>query len=247
MTIIVLIVALQIKEKIISNRLAFILNILCCVSILFSYSSSIVIFCTFLAKCLYDKRVNKINIFKSLLIFLIPISLFSLIIFFLLVIPCTNDITLHSFWFSDNIVLTLKTNNISINFFEKCINYCLINQNSEILNFPLFLFFIIIFLYTFYKEDKFKYYFFICVIIFPVILSLMQLYPFGPERIILYLIPIFYLLIFKSFDIDCFKKYYLFCIPIILFLYVSFRGIYPNYKSLLFQRINYEWGYTKYS
>lgn len=246
-TIIILIVAVFIKNKVISNKPAFCLGILSCISILFSYTSFLIIICLFFAKFLYDKYVNKITDFKPFLIFILTISVFSLIMAFLSIIPIIQDEYLKSFWFFDNFyVQTLTINNMGIKFIEQCINYFLINNVFILIKFPVFLYFLILSLYIYYKEEKFKYFFFISIIILIIFLSLLYIYPFGPSRATLYFIPIFILLIFKSFDIIFLKKPFLYCITIMLFLYNTYTCIYPNYKKLFIEKSEYEWSYTKY-
>jgi len=259
MSIVLLICAIYIKDRNFNLKELFILGILSCICTLFSYTSAIIIAGIFIAKILSQLTQNqKINI-KNCLVYLSPILIYGILLTIFVIIPVKQEGFLDWFWFSHemnqnhNNHIILSPEYFDGKILENITAYIMSGFFNIKYNSYLFFALILTSLLLFYKQNKFLFYFYIAETIVIPILSLIRIYPFGPDRIILYTIPLFYILLLKSFDITCItkgkiKKNLSLLIVFVMFIYLNneYRNIYAGIQYTIRQPRVFESSPPKY-
>lgn len=253
MSIIIFTYAIYIKDKKFSSKELFILGVISCICTLFSYTSAIVIAGIFIAKILYEiSQNNKINI-KGCLIYLSPIFVYTILFIIFVLIPLKQDGFMDYFWFSkefDHIILSTEYYDVKI--WGDTINFIMSGFFGLKYNLYIFFLLILISLLIFYKQNKFLFYFYMAEFPIMLVLSLLKIYPFGPSRVILYAIPLFYILILKAFDIvdinkSKIKKFILLLIVFVLFsLLNNYKDLYSSFQGYINQPRYDEGSASKY-
>ena len=211
-TIIVLFAVFSIKDKKLSNLQMFFLSLFCIFCVFCSYTAGFLIFLYalfFIFKSFKEKTIKRD--LKPFLIFIIPFASVMIWYFFTNCIATINDATLQHYW-------CCKTNNSPLIFYPKTINqielYFLfaITHLSDYIQMQHIIYFILNFLvitafFLLWKFNKEKLYFLFSPFALALFLGICLLYPFAPERVSLYLIPFFFLIIIIPIDEISFKKY----------------------------------------
>jgi len=232
-TTVVLLLAILLKDKKLSKSKLFVLGILSCLIVFFSYTAGFIILCTLIVFCIKNifESKSKQEIkekFKLFLYYMIPFSIIMAIFFFVNCLPAINNEFLQEFW----------NTNISYAYFLPK-KYAQIKEFFQFFTSPfgriypsMFIFVSTIILLT--KKDKF-----LCGILYlPFVLAIalgyFKLYPLSPERLCLYLIPIFILILFKPLDFISLKKKALSLFIILpIFLNINYKKIFTQYVQFL--------------
>jgi len=232
LSIILLIFAIKIKNKEYSCKNAFLLGIATCFISLISYTADIVIAGIFLAKILYDKYTNNKVKIKSYICYSLPVFCYLIYLVIFVIIPLKMEGFFYDYWFSDTYAvetLTIQTysNTIWQNVADVLMTSYPINCNLFILG-ALLLGALVIF----YKTDRFLFYFYITLIPVIILLALLKIYPITPQRVILYLCPLFYILMSKMFDITFYRKKILSLIVFVLFSFlINYNDLYNSFMT----------------
>ena len=149
------------------------------------------------------------------------------IYFFINCLPTMRCENLRNFWLAEYNVLTFFPRN-----FDELKLFVQFMTTPFSRVYPSMILFIITF-FLIIKKDKF-----LCAILYvpfltASILGLLKLYPHSPERVSLYIIPVFILIIFKSTDFINIKNKILSIILICLICSnISYERIYTQYKNI---------------
>jgi hypothetical protein len=219
-SLLVLIMAIRFKDLILSKGQIFICLFFSIVICLFSYPSMIVLINAILVLFLYNFFKNYKTFFINnknlnlIFLYIFPFLGFLVLYFYFHCFLAVKNDYLQYFWG----VLAAKM--FPENFFD--IQQFLYFLSADFVNLLfLSILFIISFILTF-KKDKFLFGLFFGVFFFSGLLGFFHIYPFTPERISLYLIPIFILFVCKSLDYINLKNkllygFIMFCIVLCLF------------------------------
>ena len=240
-TVAILLAGLWIKDKKFSNvSLVFcgIAAALCCFA---SYTAIFLI--GILALCLFfrDLKNKNVNIL-SVVSFLLPFGALMTGFFFVNCLPTIQNQVLQDFWQKTTYCYTSY-------FFPTKIHQVMdyfrfFNCSGEIFktgasgytfyNIWLSAIAVVASLVIFFKNDRFKFFLFGAPFALAMILGFFHLYPFCPERIILYLLPIYVILLVKPLDYcDFGKKKLAVFLLIFYFCLINLGNIYSFSKEFL--------------
>lgn len=238
-SLIILGMVLFIKNKKLSEFQMFLLSLFSIFCVFCSYTAGFLIFCYslfFIFQSFKHESLQKD--IKPFLYFSLPFSITMIFYFILNCFHTINDDCLQSYWngvsFSEIFFPTTFEQLKYFLFFLLGNNF----DSIKLYNFYFVLLLVLFALYFLYKKDKQMLYFLISPFVFGGVLGGLHLYPFAPQRVSLYLIPLFILLfsyffefIKISFDNNL-KKTISFFFTIILFL--IFMNFYIVFKKQYF-------------
>jgi len=228
-TTVVLLLAILLKDKKLSNIELFLFGILSCFLVFCSYPAGFLIFCVIIAFCNknLEKYKNKQENIKPFLCYIIPFSLIMTVYFFMNCLPEINSEFLQEFWNQEYKNLFFVPKNYTQ--VTTVISF-LASPFSKIL--PSLVLFILMF-FILKKKDKFLWGILYLPFVTAFTLGYFNLYPFAPERVSLYLIPIFTLILFKPLDFLSSKNKILSTILLLLvFLNVNYKKVYNYYIKI---------------
>ncbi|MCR5262193.1 MAG: hypothetical protein K6C94_10220 [Candidatus Gastranaerophilales bacterium] len=225
-TILILIVAYKIKNENISLKQIMFLSIITAIFMLFSYTSVFIIGTTIITLFLYKffKKTLPDDFIKKFLIYA-AIPFITAIIFFVVnCLPTLQNNVLQTYW--DN-------NWFNMFFFpQTTVDWANLipfftSGGLNISNYIAICVILIISLLLMLLKDKFSLSLLSLPFITAALLGYFHLYPFCPERVCLYLIPVGILIIAKLIDNADFKKVKL-SFPVFLIIICSFY----NYRTI---------------
>jgi len=236
MTVSVLAAVFYLKNKKISNKKIFLLSVFASFAVFASYTAGFIIVSAltaiFLCKYLQKPRFKKkraLIFLKSLLCFLLPFGSIMSIYFFINCLPTVQNPFLQTFWHINEPYEIFIPN--SIEDFSHIFEYLLLGLNC-VKSWIVLLLIAIGAVYSF-KKDRFFFVITFLPFVFAEILAVLNLYPFAPDRVSLYLLPIFVLLVSKAFDCLCFNfKSLIFSVFLIVFLF-NYNQIKINLSELV--------------
>ena len=235
LSIVLLFFAIHIKDKEFSQKEAFGLGIATCIVSMLSYTADIVIAGIFFAKILYDKYKNKKFIIKNYLYYLSPIAFYLLYLIIFVIIPLKQEGFLDDYWFSsmyavENLTIQSYSNTI----WQNAANLIMSGYEQTSCNLLILGTLLLGSLVILFKKDKFLFYFYMTEIPTIILLSLLKIYPFAPQRVILYLCPLVYILLSKVFDITFFRKKILSAIVFVMFVFLmNYNNSYHSFVKIM--------------
>lgn len=231
-SILVLITVFYMKDKKVSYKNLFFLGLIGAIMVFASYTSGFIIISSAFSLCIYKYFLSRkyhfhktrlLIFLKSLLYFIIPFGTIMLFYLFINCIPAIQNPFLQTFWHINEPYEIFIPKSISdISHIFEFLTLGINSVNAVIITLLL----IISVFYTLFKN---KFFFLITITPFVVasILAVLNLYPFAPERVSLYLIPVFHLLVAEAFDciFKNVKSAFIFLISIcLIFNYNIMRG-----------------------
>ena len=231
-TVLVLLSAILLKDKKLSNHEMFLLSIFSSILVFCSYTAGFLILgiiIIYVTKNLIEAKTTNIKVknIKPFLFYMVPFTILMTIFFFINCLPTMKCENLRNFWLAEYNILTFFPRNFDeLKLFVKFMT----TPFSRV--YPSMIIFIITF-FIIIKKDKF-----LCAILYlPFItasmLGLLKLYPHSPERVSLYIIPLFILIIFKSVDFISSNNKIISLIIITLTLSnISYERIYNQYSKI---------------
>ncbi len=178
----------------------------------FSYASVFVLAAVNLI--IFTKNIK--THFKNVILFFVPQAVSALILYLGVIKNCQNSEIMHLFW--GKYFLSIKS---FVPLFLNSFTQIFVSAKGVLVIMLAASFFIGAFL--FYKKDKEKFAFLILPIIILMSASFLRFYPFG-ERLLLFLAPIYIILIIKPFDTILNKNKIPFLLLCLAFAFAIFYG-----------------------
>ena len=195
-SVVVLMLILWLKDKKLSKNHLFFLSLLSVFLVFCSYTAGFLIACgvvIFSVKNTAENRKNNQPLFNfaSFMCYIVPFAVFMSVYFILNCLPAVRNDDLQNFW--DNIFYFIPKNFIQI---KELIKFFVSPFGRVYPSLLLFVFSFVLLV----KNDRFS-----CSVLYlpfftAVLFGILKLYPLCPERVSLYLIPLFILIIFKPTD-----------------------------------------------
>lgn len=248
MSIVLILSGIYLKDKQLNIKQAFLTGIVCCLCLFLSYTSAIIIAGLFVAKILYDKyKYKKFNL-KSYFVFLIPFFFYFVYLIIFVLIPIKKDGFLDWFWFSNEFAESVLTKNeYHSNIWQSTADFILLgyyNLKANLIVLSLILFGSAFLLYL---QNRFFFYFCISELFFIFSLSYFNLYPFGPHRTIMYIFPVFFIIVAKLFDLTYLTKKKYFWLIFVLYLFLTdYKEFYNAVLSKITNPFAFEASAAKY-
>ncbi len=234
-TVLILLIGLIIKDKTLSKLNLFLLSILSVICVLNSYTSIFVILTVIMTLFIYNFKKNKSINFSTVLYYFLPLTAIMAVYFFINCLPTIQNEVLQRDWSGNSYCLNIYF--IPTNFDHILNFFKFFNCNGEIFktyvdgytffNIYLSIIAVIASFFIWYKNNKFIFGLLTFPFILAILLGLLHLYPFSPERIIVYLIPIYVLFLAKPLDYCAFDKKILSSIILVFYFFlINFSEIY---------------------
>lgn len=236
-SLIILIAFIKLKDAKLTNLQLFLLSIFATLLILCSYTAIFVMVTSFFTLCLYKyqnknilyQKENNTKEFykptkediKKFFPFIIPFVMFMTVYFFVTCLPSQSDY-LHMAWkrvYDSNEYFFPNSLQDTENFFRYLFGY----RNFYT---PAVIVWFVLSLYVLFKKEKVKFVFFFLPFMMGAILGFMELYPFASERVSLYLVPMFFMILGYGLDEYCEKNKEEF----IVFIFLNILIIINDYK-----------------
>ena len=235
MSIVLVLCGIHLKDRQLNSKQAILAGLAGCLCLFLSYTAAIIIAGLIIAKILYDKyKFRKFNL-KSYFVFFIPFFFYFVYLIIFVLIPVKKDGFMDWFWFSNELAQSVLTKNeYHSNIWQSTADFVLVGYYNLKVNLIVLSLILLGSLFLIYRQNRFFFYFCISEIFFILSLSYFNLYPFGPHRTIMYIFPIFYILIAKLFDLTYLtNKKYLY----VTFILYAFLTDYQEFYNAVISKI----------